>query len=63
MGRDERIYQEAAELWRQLYSEPPPAQADGASMLDWIICKLADPEYDRLSTPHLRPTNITFPKN
>ena len=61
MGRNERIYQEAAELWRQLYGEPPP-QGDGSTMLGWIVGKLADPDYDRLATPHLRPTNVTFPK-
>lgn len=62
MGRDERIYHEAAELWRHLYGEPPPPQADGAAMLGWIVGKLPDPDYDRLATPHLRPANITFPQ-
>ena len=61
MGRDERVYQEAAALWRQLYGEAPPP-CDGAAMLTWIVGRLPDPDYERLTTPHLRPTNITFPK-
>ena len=61
-GRDEKIYQEAAALWRQLYGEPPPAVADGKVMLDLILGELPDAEYERLSTPHLRRSNITFPK-
>lgn len=61
-GRDDKIYEEAAALWRQLYGEPPPATADGATILDFILGDLPATEYDRLATPHLRRTNITFPK-
>jgi hypothetical protein len=61
MGRDERIYEEAAALWRQLYGEPPPT-GDGAAILDRLVGGLPEPSYNRLATPHLRPTNIIFPK-
>jgi hypothetical protein len=61
MGRDERIYEEAAALWRQLYGAPPPP-GDGAAILGWIVGHLPDPSYERLTTPHLRPSNITFPR-
>jgi hypothetical protein len=61
MGRDERIYEEAADLWRQLYGEPPP-QGDGATILGRILGELPEPDYDRLATPHLRSANIAFPK-
>lgn len=62
MGRGDKIYEEAAELWRQLYSEPPPREADGTTILDMIMGKLPDASYGRLISPHLRPTNIVFPK-
>ena len=61
-GRDERIYEEAAALWRQLYGEPPPSAADGTVILDLILDHLPDTEYERLATPHLRRSNITFPR-
>jgi hypothetical protein len=61
MGRDERIYDEAAALWRQLYGEPPPLD-DGAAILGRILGDLPDPTYNQLTTPYLRPANISFPK-
>jgi len=60
-GRDERIYEEAAALWRRLYDEPPPPM-DGPHMLDLILGGLPQNSYDRLSSSHLRASNITFPK-
>ncbi len=62
MGRDERIYDEAAELWRRLYDEPPPREADGATILALIVGSLPDADYNRLATPHLRGANVAFPK-
>ena len=62
MGREDRIYKEAAALWRELFSEPPPARADGPALLDLIMRKMPDLTYDRVRTPHLRPTNITMPR-
>ena len=61
MGRDDRIYEEAAALWRQLYGEAPP-DGDGADMLAWIVGRLPSQSYDRIATPHLRPTDVTFPR-
>lgn len=61
MERDERIYEEAAALWRQLYGKAPP-DADGIEILKRIVGGLPDPSYRRLTTPHLRPANICFPK-
>jgi hypothetical protein len=60
-GREDKIYEEAAALWRELYGEPPPIRADGAEMLDVIMRTLPDMSYDRLRSPHLRPTTIAYP--
>ena len=62
MGRDERIYEEAAALWRQLYGGPPPANLGGAEIIGLIVGDLDESGYARLATPHLRPTNITMPR-
>ncbi|WP_411287995.1 hypothetical protein [Phenylobacterium sp.] len=63
-AREEQIYREAAALWRALYGEPPPAQADGATMLDIIVTRgLPETAYDRLTTPFLRPAAIHYPKH
>lgn len=61
-GRDEKIYEEAAALWRQLYGEPPPAAADGSDILNLIVGGLPDADYERMATPHLRRSEIVFPK-
>ena len=61
-GREDKIYEEAAALWRQLYGEPPPAVADGAVILDMILNNEPPGGYDQLATPHLRRSNITFPR-
>ncbi|MEW5687889.1 MAG: hypothetical protein AB1942_23490 [Pseudomonadota bacterium] len=62
MGREERIYEEAAALWRQLYGEPPPAHLGGSEIIGMIVGGLDERDYARLATPHLRPSNITFPR-
>lgn len=62
MGRDERIQEEAAALWRELFGEPPPIAAEGEVMLDVIMRSLPEMSYDRLRSPHIRPTNITLPR-
>jgi hypothetical protein len=59
--RDQRIYDEAAALWRQVFGEPPPIRADGATMLDIIMRSLPEQTYDRLRTSQLRPANVAFP--
>lgn len=60
--RDQHIYQEAAALWQALFQEPPPAQTSGTTLLDIIARRAPVPPYDRLNSPHLRPTNIVGPK-
>jgi len=60
-GRETRIYEEAAALWRELYGEQPPVR-DGAILLDMITQRLPATEYDRLRSPFLRPSTITGPR-
>lgn len=56
--RDERIYREAAALWREIHGEPPPIRSDGVLMLDILMRSLPEMSYERLRSPHLRPTSI-----
>ena len=60
-GRETKIYEEAAALWRELYGEQPPVR-DGSLLLDIITQKLPTGEYDRLRSPYLRPSTITGPR-
>lgn len=62
MGREDRIYLEAAALWRELFADPPPEGASGEALLDIITRRMPDARYDRLKTPHLRPANIAMPR-
>ena len=61
-GRNSKIQQEAAALWRQLHTEPPPEGADGAALLELILREHPAPGYERLANPYLRPSVIAFPK-
>lgn len=61
-GREDRIYEEAAALWREVFGEPPPIRSDGAQMLDLILQNLPDRGYDRMASPYLRPSQISQPK-
>ena len=62
-NRDQRIYEEAAALWVELFNEPPPAVIDGAELLELIARNLPDPNYyDRIRSPYLRPSTITMPR-
>ena len=61
-GRDQKIYEEAVALWRQLYGEPPPRDTDGAHLLARIMDDLPDARYARFASRHLRASNITFPR-
>lgn len=60
--QDDRIYEEAAALWRELFGEPPPIRGDGRAMLDAIMKSLPDKRYDRLISPYLRPSQIKGPR-
>ena len=61
-SRDERIAEEAAALWRELFDGQPPPGADGASVLKAITGRLPNVRYERLRSPFLRPSLITWPR-
>jgi len=60
-GREDRVYDEAAALWRELFGEPPPIRADGGTILDVIMKSLPERRYERLASPHLRPSQVKGP--
>ena len=60
--RDQRIYDEAAALWRELFGETPPVRLDGTALLDAITKGLPETRYERLASPHLRASQITGPR-
>ena len=61
MGRDDKIYQEALALWRELFREPPPSKADGPAMLAMIMQRLPQAQYDRMRG--VRPsTDVVMPR-
>ncbi|WP_309090724.1 hypothetical protein [Phenylobacterium sp.] len=62
MGRDDRIQEEASALWRELFGEPPPITADGATMLDVIMKSLPEMGYQRLRSPYLRNDDVVMPR-
>ncbi|THD50963.1 hypothetical protein [Phenylobacterium sp.] len=59
--RDQQIYEEAAALWREIFGEPPPLRADGPMLLEMILRRAGPPPYERLHSPHLRPSTIAGP--
>jgi len=59
--REDRIFEEASALWRELYGERPPIDADGGTLLDVIMRGLPERGYERLASPHLRPSQIRGP--
>ncbi len=61
-SRDERIAEEAAALWRELFGDAPPPDADGADLLELLTGSLPDLSYDRMRSPYLRPSMITGPR-
>ena len=61
-GRDDKIQAEVAALWRQIHSEPPPDGADGLKLLELMFDDLPVASYERVASPHLRSSNIAFPK-
>jgi len=62
MRRDELIYEEAAALWWELFDDPPPGPEDGAAILDAIMNRLPQTRYERMASPHLRPSQISNPR-
>ncbi len=62
MDRNERVHREAISLWRALSSEPPPRGLRGANLLDAALHLKCVDGYDRLHSPHLRPSQISRPR-
>ena len=62
MERNERLHREAESLWAALSAEPPPNGLRGARLLDAALHLKDAGAYDRLYSPHLRPTQITRPR-
>jgi hypothetical protein len=60
-NREQRIYEEAAALWREVFGEPPPLRTDGQTLLDIITRSLGDTGYERLRSPFLRASTIAGP--
>jgi hypothetical protein len=60
-SREQRIYDEADALWREVFDEPPPAYADGSTLLAIITRRLGEVPYERLRSPFLRPSTIAGP--
>jgi hypothetical protein len=60
-SREQRIYEEAAALWREIFDEPPPRRVGGAAMLEIITRSLGDISDHRMRSPHLRPSTIVGP--
>jgi hypothetical protein len=52
--RDQRLYDEAAELWRAVNHTPPPKDCDARQLLAMAMQATGAPAYDRLHSPHLR---------
>lgn len=61
-SRDQRIYDEAAALWREVFGRPPPVRVGGPQLIAIITKNLGEASYDRLRSPHLRPSTIAGPK-
>jgi hypothetical protein len=60
--RDEKVADEAAALWREVFGVAPPAKADGPAVLADITRRLPELRYDRIRSPYLRPSLITYPR-
>jgi hypothetical protein len=60
-NRDQRIYQEAAALWREVFGNAPPVRVGGPKLLEIITTNVSEVSYDRLRSPYLRPSTIAGP--
>lgn len=61
MDREQRIYEEAAALWREVFGEAPPLKTDGATLIEIITRCAGDADYQRLHSPFLRASTIVGP--
>jgi hypothetical protein len=60
--RKQRIEAEAVALWRTLFHEPPPAAGECSEILELMLRRLPELDYERLSSPCLRRSALTWPK-
>jgi len=60
--RAARIEAEATALWRELYGESPPADADAGEMLKIMLQRLPAISYERLNSPHMHRSGVSWPK-
>jgi hypothetical protein len=59
--RKARIEAEASALWRELYPDAPPPMEPG-EMLDQMLSRLPPASYDRLNSPFLRRSEMSWPR-
>jgi hypothetical protein len=59
--REQAIDREVRELWCALRTDPPPCTPMGSEMLHVLIGGAGHLSYDRLISPHLRPSQISRP--
>lgn len=62
MSRMSRLDQEAESLWRAMSTEAPPKGLRGAALLSAAMALKPPGQYDRIHSPHLRPTQIVRPR-
>lgn len=60
MDKVERMKDEAAALWAEVFGEPPSADVDPRQMLSIILERLEPKSYTRLAQAS-RARNLTFP--
>jgi len=60
-ARDRRVRDEAVALHRELLGVAPPAQAAVDQILRAALAGLDPMPYERLQSPHLRPSCVTWP--
>jgi hypothetical protein len=60
--REERIASEAEALWREVFGRAPDVAVGGSAMLDAIMRNLETKRYERLNRPHLRDSQLVFPR-
>jgi hypothetical protein len=62
-GRDERIEEEARQLWYALHGYPPPAGLSGPQLLLHVLEQMERCGYERLGEAHARRRDITWPSD
>ena len=58
-----RALQRALDIYAEEFGEAPPSRADGPAMIEAIMKSLPDRSYERLVSPHLRPSQIKGPRD